>query len=166
MLALNRLLCAAALVLAAHGVQAAEPSEASLETLMVVTRAERNIDAVFSAMQPMLKRMRTEMMPGTLSAEEEKRLDAMEAKMLGVIRDELSWAKLKPLTMQIYRESFTQSEVDGLIAFYQTPAGQAFIEKMPLVMQKSMMMTQSRMKPMMERIQQIAQEAAAEGGKK
>jgi uncharacterized protein len=163
---LNRLLCATALVLAAQVVQAAEPSEASLETLMVVTRAERNIDAVFSTMQPMLKRMRTEMMPGVLSAEEEKRLDAMEAKMLAVMRDELSWARLKPMTMQIYRESFTQSEVDGLIAFYQSPAGQAFVEKMPMVMQKSMLITQSRMKPMMERIQQIAQEAAAEGSKK
>jgi hypothetical protein len=55
-----------------------------------------------------------------------------------------------------------QTEVDGLIAFYKTAAGQALIDKMPVVMQNTMTEMQQMMQPMMQRIQRMHQEIVAE----
>jgi hypothetical protein len=70
--------------------------------------------------------------------------------------------QIAPPLRQIYQESFTQEEIDGLIAFYESPAGVAFVEKMPFAMQKSMSIMQSRMAPMMEKIKAAMKEAIAE----
>ena len=43
----------------------------------------------------------------------------------------MTWDKLRPLYVRIYQESFTQEEIDGLIVFYESPAGIAFVERWP-----------------------------------
>jgi hypothetical protein len=69
---------------------------------------------------------------------------------------------MRPLYIQIYQESFTQEEIDGLIAFYKSPLGIAFVEKMPLVMQKSMTIMQSRTGPLMEKMKAVIDQAMAD----
>ena len=78
------------------------------------------------------------------------------------MREEMTWDKLRRLYVQIYQQSFIQEEIDGLIAFYESPAGVAFVEKMPFVMQKSMSIMQSRMAPMIEKMKAAMKEAIAE----
>jgi uncharacterized protein len=84
--------------------------------------------------------------------------------MAQVLREELSWAVMRPGMAQIYRETLTQEEVNGLIAFYRTPAGQALITKMPQIMQRSMVYTQSRMATVSPRIQAAVEQAMREAG--
>ena len=54
--------------------------------------------------------------------------------------------------MKLYAETFTQEEVDGLLAFYRSPAGVALLEKMPQVTQKSAAITQQRIAPLVEKL--------------
>jgi hypothetical protein len=61
--------------------------------------------------------------------------------------------------MRVYHESFTQSEIDGIIKFYKTPAGKAMINKLPLVMQNVMNEMQEMIKPMQSKMMQIQREA-------
>lgn len=72
--------------------------------------------------------------------------------------------------MRVYRKSFTQGEVDGMIAFYETPAGQAVINKLPAVMQNTVNEMQEMMHPVIQKIQRMQQdviaELKAESGKK
>ncbi len=49
-----------------------------------------------------------------------------------------------------------------MIAFYKSPAGVALIQKMPAIMQESMIAMQERMGPIMQNIQKSLQEAALE----
>jgi hypothetical protein len=83
-------------------------------------------------------------------------------KMDKIVAEELSWTRMKAFSLQIYRESFTQKEVEDLIAFYESPTGQAFVAKMPVVTQKSIALMQQRMVPMMDRIQTAAKETVSE----
>ncbi len=50
----------------------------------------------------------------------------------------MSWEKYEPDMLSIYRESFTQAEVNELIAFYQSAVGRNFASKSPQIAQKSM----------------------------
>ena len=86
----------------------------------------------------------------------------MHAKMIAMVDGMLNWDALLPMYLRIYRESFTQDELDGMTAFYKTPAGQAVVRKMPVVMQRVFGEMQVMLKPMQERIQQIQQETVRE----
>ncbi len=82
--------------------------------------------------------------------------------MMTAMKEVLDWNKLEPMYVRVYQKSFTQEEVDGLIAFYRTPAGQALINKMPVVMQNMMTEVQQMMHPMMQAMKRMQQEVVAE----
>ena len=69
---------------------------------------------------------------------------------------------MKPLYVQLYRDTFEQEEVDGLLAFYASPTGQAFVNKMPMVMQKSMALSQSLMQSIIPKMTAAMKDAMAE----
>lgn len=94
-----------------------------------------------------------------IQPEQQRIFDKLSADMAQAMREEMRWDSLRPLYQQIYRESFTQEEIDGLVAFYRSPVGAAFVDKMPMVMQKSMALMQARMGPMMERLKPIMDRA-------
>lgn len=140
-------------------------STESIEELLVTTRAESLMNSFYGSMDSIMRQGMNETLKGkSLDARQKALVESMSAKFSAVIRQELSWASLKPMYVQIYRESFTQEEVDGLIAFYKSPAGAAMINKMPLVMQKSMTMVQQRMVPLMEKIQDAMKQTIVEAG--
>jgi len=49
----------------------------------------------------------------------------------------LTWNAMFPEVTKLYKETFTESEIRQLIAFYQTPLGQKVLAKMPELTQKA-----------------------------
>ena len=89
-------------------------------------------------------------------------LDQQQAKMAAILKEELSWDKVKDQYVQAYREMFSQEEIDGLMAFYQTPVGQSLMNKQPELTNRTMAILQQRMAPVMQKIQKMSEEAALE----
>jgi len=138
-------------------------SEASIKELLTVADTRKIVDGMLGQIEGFTKAAMQKALGGrTLSPEEQQTADKMSSKMTAAMREELSWEKLEPLYIKIYQQSFTQEELDGILAFYKSPAGAALIKKMPVVMQNSMAAMQERMGPMMEKIQKAAVETAAE----
>jgi hypothetical protein len=86
----------------------------------------------------------------------------MHEKVSAATADLLSWDSLLPVYMRTFRASFTQSEIDGVIKFYKTPAGRAYVNKMPVVMQNVMQEMQGFIKPLQEKMAVIQKETAQE----
>jgi hypothetical protein len=57
---------------------------------------------------------------------------AFEAKLTAVVMGELSWQKLEPDFAKLYAANYTAEQLDGLIAFYGSPLGQAVLAKTPI----------------------------------
>lgn len=146
---------------------AAAPTTESLERLLEVTQAQRTTDALLQQTNTYM-RLAFDQVVGTqnLNAEQRRRADEVfslaAGKMSRIMGEEMSWPRIKDFTVQIYQQEFTQEEVDGLISFFESPAGKAFIEKMPVVMQKSMALMQQRMGSLMERVDAAMRELAVE----
>ena len=141
----------------------APASEESIDRLLVASKVEKMLDTMLVNVDQVMRRsMEASTQGQQLSPEQRRVIDATAAKFVQVMREEMTWDKMRPLYVQIYQESFTQEEIDGLIAFYESPAGVAFVEKMPFVMQKSMSIMQSRLAPMMEKMKVAMKEAIAE----
>ncbi len=146
-----------------HSAWAQAPSPASIEKLLAVTQSDKIIDQVFANLDGFMQNMVNQTVQQNQMNEEGRQImDNFMKRMVVIMKDELSWEKTKPIYVQVYRENFTQKEVDDLLVFYTTPTGQALIQKMPVVMHKSMELTQARIGPMMQRMQTELRDAVAE----
>ncbi len=67
---------------------------------------------------------------------------------------------------EIYASEFTDDELDQLNNFYTSPAGKAYIEKLPVIIQKSSLLGQKRAEKMMPELENLMNETIFEGLKK
>ena len=142
---------------------AAEPSDASIERLLTLTKAEAMMDSVYANLEQNMRQSMTAAAAGKPLSEEQRRvLDSAPRKFAEVMRQELNWSQLKPMYIQIYKESFDQDDIDGLNDFYASKAGQAYVNKMPIAMQRSMAVVQQRMLPLVGKMAEAMKAAAAE----
>lgn len=160
---INMRVFALAALLVSFTVQAAPASQESVEALLSVTKTEALMDSLYSGMDQMMRQIINQTVQGkSLSAEQRHALDALPTKFVAVMREEMSWQKMKPLYVQLYCETFEQEEVDGMLAFYASPAGKALIKKMPVVMQKSLALSQSLLLSVAPKMRAAMEEAMQE----
>lgn len=144
---------------------AAPASTESINTLLTVTKTEALIAGMHGQVDQMMGQALGQMLGGRqLSPEQQRMIDAARREFSIVMKEDLSWSRMRSMYISIYQETFTQEEIDGLIAFYRSPAGAAFVDKMPLVMQKSALAMQARMPQLMEKMKAAMQKAMAEAG--
>lgn len=152
-------LIAAALLVMPLCCPAAPPSAASVEELLEVSGAESSVSTMYTIMEDSMRAGVQQAVAGKdLTPQQQAAVERIPARMMGVMREEMAWAKLKPMFVQVYQETLTQADVDGLVAFYRTPAGRAMIEKMPAVMQRSATIMQGQMPAMIEKLQAVMAE--------
>ena len=118
---------------------AAPASEESVLALFSLMKTEALLDGMYASIEVAMKQGMAQSLAGKPLNDEQRRIIDLAPQRLGaVLRAELSWEKIQPLQVAIYRDSFEQSEIDGLIAFYGSPAGQAYVNKLPAVTQRAM----------------------------
>lgn len=136
-------------------------SEKSINELMSISGAHAMLDKSFAQIDAMMHETMSQATAGqTLNDEQKKIMNDMQSSMVGMLKEHLSWDTLQPVMEEVYRKSLTQEDVDGMLKFYKSPAGQALIAKMPVIMQNTMTIMQERMKTLMPRIQQLVHETA------
>jgi hypothetical protein len=160
---MKKIIAGFSLLICAFSALAAEPTDASIEKLLIVMKAESLMDSVYGSMEQNMRQGMAQVAAGQQMSDEQKRvLENAPKKFAKVVREELTWANLKPLYIQVYKESFDQKDIDGLIAFYSSKVGQSYINKMPLAMQKTMAAVQQRMEPMIQKMGEAMKEAVEE----
>jgi hypothetical protein len=80
-------------------------------------------------------------------------IQAFEGQIFGLIKDRLDFAELKPEYIKLYDETFSTEEVTGIVAFYKFPAGQVFVQKLPVLTSKSVEMGSRIMSGSVQQIQ-------------
>lgn len=142
-------------------VHAAPPSEASIDKLLTATKVESIIDTMRGQFGTQIKETtHRSFNTDERTPREMAIINQFSDKATALLLEEFNWKTLKPLYVKVYAETFTQQEIDGLVAFYKTPAGQAYVAKMPAVMQKSSQLVMSRIGPLTQKVQDMAREAA------
>ncbi len=153
-------LCALLLVLGAISTFAfaadSPASEASIRELIEVTQSKKMLDGLMAQTAAMIKTQIQNSLPGKkFTAKQQKILNEMQDKMVEVFIDEMKWDTLEPMFIDIYKKSFSQTDVDDMISFYKSKAGQNMIAKMPVVMQNTMLAMQGRMALLMPKLEKI-----------
>jgi hypothetical protein len=138
--------------------QTATPgSRESAERLLQVLKVGENFDnAIRQAvtMQMGLLDKRTD-----IPAEKKEAVRKSIEPAINSILEKMSWQKMKEMFIDIYAVVFTKEELDGVIAFYESPAGQKFITKQPELTRVTMQKMQALMSEMMPEIQKNTEKA-------
>jgi len=161
-------LCAAASYAAENPSPTSTPTagpatDESVRQLLAVAQAHKLADSVMKQMDTLMLQTIEEATHGQpIPPKVQKQIDKNQAEVMALLKDVLDWKKLEPIYIRVYQKTFSQQEVDGMIAFYKTPSGQAVISKMPMVMQNTMEEMQAMMGPVMQKMQKMQQDVMAE----
>jgi hypothetical protein len=139
------------------------PSEASVKQLLEVAQARKLVDSVMAQMDNLMEQSIAQAIQGQkIPPKVQKDIDARRVEMTGMMKELLDWSKLEPMYVRVYQKTFSQQEIDGMVVFYKTPAGQAVIGKMPAVLQSTIEEMQQLMGPVMQKMQKMQQDVVAE----
>lgn len=156
---------------------AAPPTDASLEKLMQV----QHIDAMWQDLSATTPDMAKQILSGSgeMKAVLERIPESKKARFSQIteqfLRDTAAdtatpefRGRLKKIVMQEMKATYTQEEVDAMIAFFDSPVGQSLVRKqaafaakiMPAVVKETQALTEKRTRAYIRELERLAREPA------
>lgn len=131
---------------AAAGGAADAAKQAKVQELFDVMHMDRTVGQMMSRINRMIEQS-AQTLPGTeqMTAQQKALAQDFMHQAMNLSETEMSWKSLEPEYERIYAATFSIQELDAIIAFYKSPAGQAMLDKTPELTQDSMQVVQRRM---------------------
>ncbi len=146
------------LIICSFNVIAAPASDASIKELMEITHMQRLVGSIIAQTDGIMSKNIEKNLQGKEPTKQQQlAITKMKQRMMSVLKAEVNWQKLEPIYVKLYKSSFTEEEIKGMVEFYKTPAGKAVINKLPVVMQQTLVEVNKlirRMQPKLHNIQQ------------
>jgi len=147
---------------AAGPTPADSPSEQSVRRLLAATGSPKLVDRM---MEQMDSAMRSGIAQGLgnrpVTPAQQAIIDDMRTKMVAIFKEQMDWKVIEPTIVGVYQKTFTQKEVNGMLAFYESDIGKAVTAKMPAAVTSSMQAMQSRMGALTPKLQDLMRDTAA-----
>ncbi len=93
----------------------------------------------------------------TETADQQKQVADLRAKVGALITSAVDWKIIGPDFVSAYAAAYTEPEIDGILAFYKSPSGQALLKNGPELGQKSSQIVQGRMTSIQPQLREIVQ---------
>jgi hypothetical protein len=153
----------------AQAVKTPDPLKADLiEELILALKAEQQQQQVMQTMQTAMQNQISQAVDSQLKtlgngseADAEKRrsvqndVQDFQRRLFALMAAHMSWQTMKPVYVAMYDETFTADELRPLVAFFKSPAGQAYVDKMPSLVSNTMKRMQQVVGEMMPDIQKL-----------
>src|ERR1700748_291309 len=142
------------------GARADEASKrAKAEQLFMLLRMDTMMDQLMVGVKKQVQQI-TESMPGADQAtpEQKKQITDFQQRVMDVVNQKIGWKALEPDFITLYASTYTEEELDGIVAFYKSPIGQKMIEKTPVLTAKSTQITQQKMSELQPQLNQMVQD--------
>jgi len=138
-------------------------SDQSIEELLVLTKTQAMMDATYALVAQQMRQSIQQAVAGkTLTPAQQQFVDAFPGKFVETMKTDFNWDTVKPTIIQVYRDTYDQAEINGIVAFFKTPAGQAYATKSTQLVQKMNSAMQSRIQQLIPKMQAALRSAVAE----
>lgn len=127
----------------------------AVEKMLQATKVERNLDNLYNQL-------------GANIDQQFKQLDVPDNvrpiltkyrnKQIDVMKEELSWQKLKDNIVLAYMKVYSEAEIVELTKFFTSPIGVKYVDRMPELTQEMTNSIQSRLPILGAKYQRIAEE--------
>jgi hypothetical protein len=157
------LLLAASLLPApqAHGDAASK--ERKIQELLTIMHFEDTNRRMVQAEEVRIENESREQLTGvTLEPDQKESYDKFQRQVVNLLRESASWKVLEPDFIKLYADTYSEEEIDGILAFYHSPVGQAMLAKTPELTEKSIEISRHRMAALEPKIQRLVDQFMSE----
>jgi len=143
-----------------------DPAKTALiDELLVALKLEQNLQQAMQTIQDNIVSQFNQAMEPQLKdlgadAENRRRAQAdvqdFQRRVFALLATHMSWQTMKPVYVATYDETFTVDELRSLVAFFKSPAGQAYVDKTPVLMNNTMKQMQQAVDDMKPEIQRLS----------
>jgi hypothetical protein len=132
---------------------------AKAEQLFLLLRMDTMMDQLMGGVRRQVQQI-TESMPGadTATPEQKKQITDFQQRVMDTVNQKIGWKALEPDFIGLYASTYTEEELDGIVAFYKSPVGQKMIEKTPELTAKSTQITQQKMTELQPQLSQMVRD--------
>jgi hypothetical protein len=141
------------LPLAAHADEASRRAKA--QEMVTLLHMDKLMAQLMDNMMSQMNAMTSQMLGSSVSDEQKAKLAAFQKQVLAAVDAQVGWKAMEPEYVTLYAQTYTDEELDGIVAFYKTPAGASMIAKTPELSTKSMQLVQSRMMALQPQLKQM-----------
>ncbi len=138
--------------------QAEPATRATIEKFLQVTEAASMMDQAYQNMDQMTAQM---LASSGLDVTKDPQVQKDMQEMNALVRTEMSWDKLEEPLIALYGNVFSEAELQDIIEFYQSPAGQKMLKRQPELIQGTMVMMQQQMQNLMPKIKALTEKQHA-----
>lgn len=90
------------------------------------------------------------------------KLDTFTARFQAILDNDMAWEKIQNKYIDLYVSVFTEEEIKGLVDFYNSDLGKKVSEKMPELMQQSMVVASEHMQTVVPKLEELTEEMRKE----
>ena len=164
---LHRTALLLALALASVPALAAPPSDGDINRLLSASRAQAMLDSMLPQIETMQRQQFEQVtQQRQLTPQQQEQLQRIQARTAQTLRQALSWQQLRPMYVDLYKQTFSKEDVLAMAEFYESSAGQSLLDKTPALMQNVMVAIQTRMQPLFADLQKDLETIVNEPTKK
>ncbi len=148
------------LAVAPCGARADDASkQAKVKELFATMHMDHMLDQMMRSIQGEVKAMAQET-PGAeqLTPAQQKLMQDFMDKSMKVVNESVGWAALEPAYVKLYATTYSEEEIDGILAFYKSPVGQTMLAKTPELSAGGMQIVHARMGDFQPKLQALQQE--------
>jgi hypothetical protein len=131
----------------------------TVEHLMVIMKVDDMMNSIYSQMDQMFQGMAKEL---GVKESEQHLFDKYMSDMAKAMKEEITWEKFKEPMIDIYLKHYSEREINDMLAFYKSESGQSTIDKMPVVMEESMSISQKMFIDFLPKLKGLSTEFHAE----
>jgi TonB family protein len=128
--------------------------------LLILIHTDRLLQQMMDAVMNQFTTTTHQLVGNNATTAQLARMDDFQKQLVDLIKSNLSYASLEPDYIKLYADNFSDEELDGILAFYKSPAGQSMIEKLPAITTQSMKLGQTRVTALLPQIRQMVQDFA------
>jgi hypothetical protein len=143
---------------AAHADDATK--HAKVKELFQLTSMENRVDQIRVSALAQARSFAVQQFASTgVSAQQDnKGIAAFYEKLNTLVATTYNWTRLEPQYEQIYADLYTEDELDGILAFYRSPVGHAFLAKTPEATRQVLQLSKQQFDALTPQIQKLTED--------
>jgi uncharacterized protein len=152
----QKLLLAVTLLLATSVAHADGTSKhAKVKELFELTSMQTRVDQIRASALAQIRALVAQQFAAAGLSDQDKSIAAYNDKLNAMVATKYDWTQLEPKYEQIYVDLYTEEELDGILAFYRSPVGHAFLAKTPEATRQMLQLSKQQLDTLAPQIQQL-----------
>lgn len=140
----------------AHADEASKHAKA--KEMLAILHTERVSQQITNNIMKQAAALPQQVFGGPVPPESKAKFDAFEQQLQQATDAQIGWKVLEPVYVDLYAKTYTEPELDAILTFYKSPAGQSMLAKGSELNQQGSQIMQTKMATLQPQLQKLAQD--------